>query len=57
MQFVDIPEGFQSASVVPDNCISQILESIAAVEHLPNKHAATSGEHKFSSHNVVDLLY
>ena len=39
-QFLDVPDGFHSASVVPYDCQSHVLEPVAGVPHLPNKYAA-----------------
>lgn len=54
-QFVHVPHGFQSASVVPYNCHSCTLENVAGVPHLPNKYAALK-QPQFSSSEASALL-
>lgn len=55
IQLVNVPSGFDSASVVPFDCQSQQLELVAGVSHLPNKYAAAKLP-PFGTCEVANLL-
>lgn len=55
LQLVQVPPGFESASVVPFDCQTQQLEIVAGVAHLPNKYAAQK-QPPFGTCEVADLL-
>lgn len=55
IQLVNVPAGFDSASVVPFDCDSQKLDLVAGVSHLPNKYAAAKTP-PFGSCEVDNLL-